>query len=115
MANTSDIAPLTSREENKLLKLIQASHPGFHPALVLAEIAGKNETDDVLKVQAAKALLPYVAPALKSIEVSGHIKKDFGVLRVIVKEDTHDEIDITPEKSNIELSNLIDIDNINED
>jgi len=85
------------RTEEKLLKLLQDKYKGFHPAIILAELAQKVALDDNLRIQAAKALLPYVAPQLKSIEISGNIKHDFGLLRVSLDKDV---IDITPDKDN---------------
>jgi len=85
------------RTEEKLLKLLQNKYKEFHPAIVLAELAQKITLDDGLRIQAAKALLPYVAPQLKSIEISGNIKHDFGVLRVSLDKDV---IDITPDEDN---------------
>jgi len=59
--------PATTKPKNKLLSMIRDKHPGFHPALILAELA--LDEDKSIQLKAAKALLPYIEPQLKSIEV----------------------------------------------
>lgn len=70
------------RTEDKLLNLIQSSFPNFHPAIILSEAAKDTKVDMSIRIQAAKALMPYVAPQLKAIEISGNLKHDFGMLKV---------------------------------
>lgn len=97
----SDIVPV--KADQKLLNLMQEKHPGFHPALVLAEIACTSE-DDKMRMDASKSLMPYVSPQLKSMEVHGEVKHDHGQLKVSIKPHKQLEpapsseiIDITPE------------------
>ena len=103
--------PATTKPKNKLLSMIRDKHPGFHPALILAELA--LDEDKSIQLKAAKALLPYIEPQLKSIEVISDKKEDFGVLRVSVKNasdspkvietvaEDASEIDITPSKPSV--------------
>jgi len=99
------------RTEEKLIKLLQDSYTNFHPALILAELAQKETLDDGLRIQAAKALMPYVAPQLKSVEISGNIKHDFGVLRVALDQDA---IDVTPSDEDNESLDYDPLEEINE-
>ena len=76
---------MSDNQENKLLTLIQKSHADFHPILVLADIAADSnlkKTDPAIVTNAAKAMLPFIEPSLKAIEVRGNVRTDFGVLRV---------------------------------
>jgi len=105
----SNIEPV--KADKKLLSLIQDKRPNFHPAMILAEIA--EEAEDVqIRLNAAKALMPYCAPQLKSMEVYGEVKHDHGQLKVSIK--AHKEeplpIDITPEPDQLEDSFDAEID-----
>lgn len=80
--------------ENKLLKLIQAKHADFHPILVLADIAADSslqKTDPAIVTNAAKAMLPFIEPSLKAIEVRGNVRNDFGILRVSMMDESEGE------------------------
>ena len=82
------------KQENKLLKMIQEKHVGFHPILVLADIASDSSlkvSDPAIVTNAAKAMLPFIEPSLKAIEVKGHMKNDFGVLRVAMMDEQDGE------------------------
>ena len=81
-------------QENKLLTLIRAKHADFHPILVLADIATDTSlraSDPAIVTNAAKAMLPFIEPSLKAIEVRGHVRQDFGVLRVALMEEQEGE------------------------
>lgn len=80
----SNIAVKPIKADQKLLNLIQNKYPGFHPALILAEIAHTSE-DEGFKLSAAKSLMPYISPQLKSMEVFGEVKHDHGQLKVSIK------------------------------
>jgi hypothetical protein len=91
MENVPDI------QENKLLKLIQSKHADFHPILVLAEIAADASlriTDPAIVTNAAKAMLPFIEPSLKAIEVRGNVRNDFGILRVSMMDESAGEGEI---------------------
>ena len=105
----NEVAVKSVKTEHRLLNLIQEHHPGFHPALILADIAA-NSDDVVVKLNAAKSLMPYVAPALKSMEVHGEVKHDHGQLHVSIKkeEDDNGVIDVTPKNSYSEETDILD-------
>src|SRR5687767_653389 len=59
----------------RVLKLIQAKFPEYHPILAIAEMANKQEIDDDrLKLECNKTLIKHVSTELKSIEVKAEIK-----------------------------------------
>ena len=83
---------------NKLLNLIQAEFPDYHPLLSLARIAHKtlenvgideetqapNEEVATLKLQAEchQTIAKYTEAQLRSVELKANVKTDFGHLRV---------------------------------
>lgn len=85
---------MSDQKENKLLNLIRQKHADFHPILVLADIATDTTlrtTDPNVVANAAKAMLPFIEPSLKAIEVRGDLKADFGVLRVAMMDEHEGE------------------------
>lgn len=69
-------------QNKRLLELIQTHcGPDYHPIITLANMATNAEKDSD-RVAAAKAMMPFLEPQLKAIEVRGQLKNDFGVLRV---------------------------------
>jgi hypothetical protein len=81
----------------ELLKMIQEHNPGFHPIMVLADIASDPAEESNTRVSAAKGMLPYLEPQLKAIEVKGNMKTDFGVLRVSIMEEEDDGVEESEE------------------
>jgi hypothetical protein len=73
-------------QKDRLLEMIQDVHPNYHPILSLAEIATDNDNDVKVRLDASKVILPYIEAQLKSIEIKGDGKSDYGVLRVILGE-----------------------------
>ena len=66
--------------------MIQDAHPGYHPILSLAKIATDDDNDIKIRLDANKIILPYVEAQLKSVEIKGDGKSDFGIMRVIVED-----------------------------
>lgn len=50
------------------------ANPEFNPFLGLIEFANSPTADDALKLSALKEFAKYMAPQLKSVEVSAHIE-----------------------------------------
>ena len=70
---TFDSAGATAGE--RMLALIRAKFPGYHPILAIAEMAHSTEIhDERLKFDCHKTIVKYVTPELKSIEVKAEIK-----------------------------------------
>ena len=67
---------------SQVLEIIQKKRPEYHPAETLADIAC-DEEDPHLRLQAAKALMPYVAPQMKSVDLTATLKDDYGVFQVL--------------------------------
>lgn len=67
---------------NKLTQALQEmldAEPGIHPAVILKRVANDTANEVNIRVQAATALLPYMAPKLKQVEITG---QDGGPLEV---------------------------------
>ena len=64
-----------NKDKLELIEMIQEKFPNYHPLKALAEIANGNGKDD-LKLQAHKEICKYIAPQLKSIDISGTLKQD---------------------------------------
>lgn len=77
--------------KSNIMRILEQRMPGFHPLVALAEISVDDGTDLKTRVDCLKTLAPYCEPQLKSIEIHGDIKHDFGVLRVIMDEDDEDD------------------------
>lgn len=58
----------------RLLKMIQQRHPGYHPALSLADLAHTAEEDD-LAYRCHATLLKYIEPELRSVQVQAEVKE----------------------------------------
>lgn len=72
-------------DRSALLEMIQKEHPGYHPILSLARIAHGEDTSLAQQIDCHKTVLKYVEAELKSVDVSGEMKADFGTLRVIME------------------------------
>lgn len=83
---------MTKSQKDRLLEMIQADHPNYHPVLSLAEIATDIDNDVRVRLDANKAILPYVEAQLKSVEIKGDGNSDFGVLRVILGNEKEDVV-----------------------
>lgn len=79
---------------SSVLKMLQKRHPGYHPLMELATIALDDETDVRLKVDCHKTIVKYCEAELRSVEVRGEIKGDFGLLRVVIDNDITDVQDL---------------------
>lgn len=58
---------------NKLteeLRSLLEAEAGEHPAVILKRIANDAATETNVRVQAASALMPYMAPKLRQVELS---------------------------------------------
>jgi hypothetical protein len=88
----SDERPKDKTAQNqKLLDLIRTHcGPDYHPILTLAEIADSGDKDSD-RVAAAKAMMPFLEPQLKAIEIKGNLKQDFGVLKVSLMDGEEDD------------------------
>lgn len=73
-----------------LLKLLNQRYPGYHPILSIADIAHDPSIADDFKLQfdCHRAILRYVAPELKAVEVTGEIDHNHGKLQVVLSTDT---------------------------
>lgn len=93
-------------QKDRILRMLQEKYPNYHPIVALADIAmatddkGLNTADIRTQADCHKTILKYVEPELKSIEVKGKMKNDFGTLRVVLAEDSDD--DSEPDGSSIE-------------
>lgn len=83
---------------NDVLKLIQQHYPEYHPIVSMAHIAHNSQADLRLQFECHKAISKYVAPEMKSVDVS-------------VKEIDDNRIVISLFDNSAE-SNLISIDHI---
>jgi hypothetical protein len=79
----------------RLLALVRqhVGRPDYHPILTLADIASNSSSDDNVRVNAAKGMLPFLEPQMKAIEIRGNLKHDFGVLKVsLMDDDDNDDV-----------------------
>lgn len=76
--------PAELNAKSQVLKMLQRHHPEYHPLIELANIALDSTTDVRLKVDCHKTIVKYCEPELKSVEVSGRVDGNFGMLRVII-------------------------------
>ena len=56
--------------------------PNWHPAFHIADLLRDPCVEDNLRLRAAEILLPYTAPKLKHLEVSGSVDHRVGMLRI---------------------------------
>jgi len=97
-----------STYKNRILEMLQREHPNYHPLVSMAEIALEKDDenkfvhDAKLRVECHKTIVKYVESELKSVEVKGNIKSDFGLLRVTIMEDDDDNDEETPDEKSIE-------------
>lgn len=95
-------------QKDRILKMLQDKYPNYHPIVALADIAmaedeGGEKTADIrTQADCHKTILKYVEPELKSIEVKGKMKNDFGTLRVVLAEGDDDTEEPEPDGSGIE-------------
>ena len=64
------------------LELIQRHHPGYHPLIALARMAHSTDViaDPKLEFEIHKAILPYVAPKLSSVEIKAEVSEERRVI-----------------------------------
>lgn len=60
------------------LEMIRSRYPHYHPLIALANLAHRDDVvaDPKLELEVHKAILPYVAPKLSSIEVKSNNVED---------------------------------------
>lgn len=79
------VAVAMSRQEThreRVLALIQAKYPGYHPLVAMVDLAHTSD-DEKLRFDCHKTVAEYVEPKLRSIEVRG--ENMGGGLTVIVE------------------------------
>lgn len=74
---------LEEKTNHHLLKMLHERYPNYHPLIAMAELAHNEKTEDGIRFNCHKEIAKYVEPQLKSVEVKGRVKSDFGVLRVV--------------------------------
>jgi hypothetical protein len=90
------------KKQSKLLQLMNEVRPQYHPAIGLLDVLGNLESQDAdykLQADIHKTLLAYVAPQLKSVEVTGEVNHNHGLLRVQL--DMPKEIPLTYQDPNV--------------
>lgn len=68
--------------DNRLLRMLQEHRPGYHPLVSMLEMAHEHGIEDQVRFNCHKTIAEYLEPRLKSVEVKGNVKADFGTLRV---------------------------------
>lgn len=61
--------------KNRLLDMIQARYPTYHPLMALADIAHSEEADINQRIACNKTIAEYVEPKLKQVDVRGVIEQ----------------------------------------
>ena len=61
-----------SKKDNAILEMIQSKYPGYHPLMSIVEIAHAIDPNvsPELRFQCHKTIAKFVAPEMKSIQVS---------------------------------------------
>lgn len=75
------------------LSLVQREFPLYHPLIGLARLAHRSDVqaDPKLELEVHKAILPYVAPRLSSVEVTVGDPEDRRILVSLFEERTLDD------------------------
>ena len=71
------------RPNNHLLEMLQKEFRQYHPVIAMAKMAHETNVEDNIRFNCHKEIARYIEPQLKSVEVKGSVKADFGTLRVI--------------------------------
>lgn len=71
------------KPNNQLLMMLQKEFTGYHPVIAMAKMAHDETTEDNIKFNCHKEIARYIEPQLKSVEVKGSVRADFGTLRVV--------------------------------
>ena len=66
--------------------MLQQEYAQYHPIVAIAKMAHDENVEDGIKFNCHREIAKYIEPQLKSMEVRGTVKSDFGVLRVIPAE-----------------------------
>lgn len=80
----------------RLLKMIQARHPNYHPAIAISDLAHTAEGED-LQFRCHATLLKYVEPELRSVQIQADVKET-RTIRVSLFETLENEISSTDSK-----------------
>lgn len=83
-------------EKNAILSLIREHYPGYHPLVSIAHIAHTQGVEARLAFDCHKTIAQYVAPALKSVEVKGHLNSERRVRVSLFESDVQDAVLIEP-------------------
>ena len=95
-------------DKNAILSLIREHYPGYHPLVSIAHIAHTQGVEARLAFDCHKTIAQYVAPALKSVEVKGHLTNErrvkvslfepepLEIKDAVLTESANDIIDATP-------------------
>lgn len=98
---------MSAAQKNAILAMIREKYPEYHPLVALADMAHQAGMEDRIRFQCHQTIAKYVEPELKSIEVKGTHKIDFGLLKVtVVKERTFD-VDYTVDGNDLESPPVI--------
>jgi hypothetical protein len=82
MANDLELpAPPRVSSQDKLLQLVQAKYPGYHPIVAMAEIAHSTE-DEIVELHCHKEIAKYVVAVDRFVEVKQEVKQ---TKRVVVE------------------------------
>lgn len=99
---------MSQAQKNAILEMIREKHPDYHPLLALADMAHEPGVEDRIKFQCHQTIAKYVESELKSIEVKGTHRVDFGLLQVkVVKERTFD-VDYTVDGVDLTAPRIIE-------
>lgn len=79
-----------NKRTEELFERLQAMPCFMHPAEFLMEQMSNKKLDMALRIKCASEVLPYMAPKLKQIEVSG---VDEGPIEIVYRWDEDDEPD----------------------
>lgn len=93
------------KTNHHLLTMLQDRYPNYHPLMAMAELANDEKTEDGIRFNCHKEIAKYVEPQLKSVEVRGRVKADFGVLRVVAA----DPLSLPSSETDEKLPHPVDI------
>ena len=79
-------------DKNAILSIIREHYPGYHPLVSIAHIAHAQGIEARLAFDCHKTIAQYVAPALKSVEVKGHLTNERRVRVSLFESDVQDAV-----------------------
>jgi len=69
---------------DQLLAMVQEKYPNYHPLIAIVDIAHDPEASLHHKMEAAKTVLKYTIPEVKSIDISGRISHNINTLDLLI-------------------------------